>query len=211
VEENVQHIENIAGPDVGSIKITDEVVAIIAGIAAIEVPGVASMSGGIAGGIAEALGRKNLTKGVKVEVGEKEAAIDLYIIIEYGCRIPDVAWNIQEKVKKSVETMTGLQVVEVNIHVQGVNIEVLTKKDIDLKSAPMYAEMLRLARLDIIVKENAAEGSSTIYYYQVFSLPEAGTELKQPLIAHLKKTDEKWVILGIKEGNETEAPFKGAV
>jgi uncharacterized alkaline shock family protein YloU len=129
VEKNVQHIENIAGPDVGSIKITDEVVAIIAGIAAIEVPGVASMSGGIAGGIAEALGRKNLTKGVKVEVGEKEAAIDLYIIIEYGCRIPDVAWNIQEKVKKSVETMTGLQVVEVNIHVQGVNIEKDSKKE----------------------------------------------------------------------------------
>jgi uncharacterized alkaline shock family protein YloU len=81
------------------------------------------------GGIAEALGRKNLTKGVKVEVGEKEAAIDLYIIIEYGCRIPDVAWNIQEKVKKSVETMTGLQVVEVNIHVQGVNIEKDSKKE----------------------------------------------------------------------------------
>jgi uncharacterized alkaline shock family protein YloU len=123
MDENVQYTENDAGSDVGSIKITDEVVAIIAGIAAIEVPGVASMSGGIAGGIAEALGRKNLSKGVKVEVGEKEAAIDLYIIIEYGCRIPDVAWSIQEKVKKSVETMTGLNVVEVNIHVQGVNIE----------------------------------------------------------------------------------------
>ncbi|MDP4092056.1 MAG: Asp23/Gls24 family envelope stress response protein [Bacillota bacterium] len=107
----------------GSIRITDEVVAIISGIAATEVSGVAGMSGGIAGGIAEMLGRKNLSKGVKVEVGEKEAAIDLYIIVEYGYRIPDIAWEIQEKVKKSVETMTGLNVVEVNIHVQGVNIE----------------------------------------------------------------------------------------
>lgn len=109
--------------EMGSIKINEEVVAIIAGIAATEVSGVAGMSGGIAGGIAEILGRKNLSKGVKVEVGEKEAAVDLYIIVEYGSRIPDVAWEIQEKVKKSVETMTGLDVIEVNIHVQGVNIE----------------------------------------------------------------------------------------
>lgn len=115
--------------DLGAVKVTNEVVAIIAGIAAIEVPGVSTMSGGIAGGIAEALGRKNLSKGVKVEVGDKEAAIDLYIIIDYGCRIPDVAWNIQEKVKKAVENMTGLRVVEVNIHVQGVNIEKDHKKE----------------------------------------------------------------------------------
>ena len=116
--------------EIGSIKITDEVVAIIAGIAAMEVPGVAGMSGGIAGGIAEMLGRKNLSKGVKVEVGEKEAAIDLFIIADYGCRIPDVAWDIQERVKKSVEAMTGLNVIEVNIHVQGVNIDKDYKKDI---------------------------------------------------------------------------------
>lgn len=125
MEEINQSVVN----ELGSIRITDEVVAIIAGLAATEVPGVTSMSGGIAGGIAEALGRKNLSKGVKVEVGEKEAAIDLYIIVEYGCRIPDVAWNIQEKVKKSVESMTGLNVVEVNIHIQGVNIEREHKKE----------------------------------------------------------------------------------
>jgi uncharacterized alkaline shock family protein YloU len=119
MDENVQGVVN----DVGTIKITDEVVAIISGIAAMEVPGVAAMSGGIAGGIAEALGRKNLSKGVKVEVGEKETAIDLYIIVEYGFRIPEVAWMIQEKVKQAVEDMTGLRVVEVNIHIQGVNID----------------------------------------------------------------------------------------
>jgi len=125
VEENNSGILD----ELGSIKITDEVVAIIAGIAAMDVPGVSSMSGGIANGIAEALGRKNLSKGVKVEVGEKEAAIDLYIIVEYGYRIPEIAWNIQEKVKKSVEAMTGLNVIEVNIHVQGVNFEKESKKE----------------------------------------------------------------------------------
>lgn len=126
MEENVQSVVN----EIGAIKITDEVVAIIAGIAATEVPGVTGMSGGIAGGIAEALGRKNLSKGVKVEVGEKEAAIDLFIIVDYGFRIPEVAWTIQEKVKTAVEEMTGLTVVEVNIHIQGVNIEKEHKKEL---------------------------------------------------------------------------------
>ena len=126
MEEQVQNVSS----EIGAIKITDEVVAIIAGIAAMEVPGVTSMSGGIAGGIAEALGRKNLSKGVKVEVGEKEAAIDLYIIVEYGYRIPEVAWMIQERVKSAVEDMTGLNVVEVNIHIQGVNIEREHRKEL---------------------------------------------------------------------------------
>ena len=104
----------------GSIRIADEVVSIIAGLAATEVDGIAGMSGGIAGGIAEMLGRKNFAKGVKVEVGEKEAAVDLYIIVKYGVRIPDVALAAQENVKQAIENMTGLSVVEVNIHVQGV-------------------------------------------------------------------------------------------
>lgn len=104
----------------GTIRIADEVVSIIAGLAATEVEGVAGMSGGIAGGIAEILGRKNFSKGVKVEVGEKEAAIDLYIIVKYGVRIPDIALSVQEAVKSAIENMTGLSTVEVNVHVQGV-------------------------------------------------------------------------------------------
>jgi len=113
----VQEIRN----GYGTVKIADEVVRVIAGLAATEVPGVADMSGGLVGGIAERLGRKNLAKGVKVEVGEKEAAIDLYVVVDYGVRIPDVAAEIQRKVKQAVEGMTGLKVVEVNVHVQGVN------------------------------------------------------------------------------------------
>ena len=104
----------------GSIKIADEVVGIIAGLAATEVTGVAGMSAGLVGGIAEMLGKKNLSKGVKAVVGEREAAIDVYIIVEFGVRIPDIALRVQENVKRAIESMTGLEVIEVNIHVQGV-------------------------------------------------------------------------------------------
>ncbi|NLN49404.1 MAG: Asp23/Gls24 family envelope stress response protein [Clostridiales bacterium] len=107
----------------GSVKISDDVVAIIAELAAREVKGIIGMSGGIADSITEMLGKKNPAKGIKVEVGEKETAIDLYVVVEYGVKIPDVAWQVQENVKKAVETMTGLSVVEVNIHIQGVNID----------------------------------------------------------------------------------------
>jgi len=104
----------------GVIKIADEVVRIIAGLAASDVSGVAGMSGGIVGGIAEKLGRRNLSKGVKVEVGEKEAAIDIYIIVEFGKKISEVASEVQLKVKEAVQNMTGLKVKEVNINIQGV-------------------------------------------------------------------------------------------
>lgn len=106
--------------NLGAVRIADEVVSIIAGLAATEVNGIEGMSGGLVGGIAEMLGKKNFAKGVKVEVGEKEAAVDLYIIVKYGVRIPDVALSVQENVKQAIETMTGLSVIEVNVHVQGV-------------------------------------------------------------------------------------------
>lgn len=115
--------------DYGQIKISDEVVGIIASLAATEVKGVAGMSGGIAGGLSEILGRKNFSKGVKVELENKEAIISLYIIVEYGAKIPEVAWEIQESVKNAVETMTGLNVVEVNINIQGVSIEKEQKEE----------------------------------------------------------------------------------
>lgn len=113
------------GTELGSIRIADEVVSIIAGLAAIEVEGVAAMSGGWGTGIAEILGRKNLGKGVKVEVGEKEAAIDIFLVVEFGFPIPSVAQKVQEQVKSAVENMTGLRVTGVNVHVVGV----LMKRD----------------------------------------------------------------------------------
>lgn len=121
--------ENKEVLEYGQIKIADEVVGIIAGLAAIEIDGVAGMSGGIAGGIVEMLGRKNLSKGVKVEVGERETAVDLFIIVDYGVRIPEVSLAVQEGVKSAVETMTGLSVIAVNVNIQGVNMEKETKEE----------------------------------------------------------------------------------
>ena len=113
-----------------NIKIADDVIAVIAGAAASEVPGVSAMAGGFAGGISEVFsGKKNFAKGIKVEAGEKETRIDVNIIVEYGVRIPDVAFEIQNRVKKAVENMTGLEVVEVNVHVQGVNADTTLDKD----------------------------------------------------------------------------------
>ncbi len=127
-EKEVLEVEKVeeanVGTDSNEIKISDDVVATIAGMAVSEVPGVAGMAGGFAGGISEVLsGKKNPAKGIKVEVGEKEAKIDVNIIVDYGSRIPDIAFEIQNRVKKSVENMTGLKVLEVNVHVQGVNTE----------------------------------------------------------------------------------------
>lgn len=110
------------------IKISDDVISTIAGIAAVEVKGVTAMSGGIADGIAGILGKRNLGKGVKVEVGEKEVIIELSIIVEYGCKIHIVAKEIQNRVREVVEDMTGLKVVEVNVNVLGVNTDKDVKK-----------------------------------------------------------------------------------
>lgn len=114
-----------------TIKISNDTVATYAGIAISEIPGVYGMSGTFAG-ITEAIsGKKNYTKGVKVEVNEKSAKIDLNIIVEYGARIPEVAFEIQTKVKKSVETMTGLKVTSVNVNIQGVHA--ITEKEEEVK------------------------------------------------------------------------------
>ena len=126
-EENVKEVEveveNSEGK-VSSIQISDDVVSVIAGKAVSEAPGVYAMAGSFAGGISEVLsGKKNLSKGIKVEVGEKETKIDVNIIVEYGTRIPDVAFDIQNRVKSAVEGMTGLKAVAVNVHVQGVHTQ----------------------------------------------------------------------------------------
>ena len=91
---------------------------------------VASMSGGFAGGITEVLsGKKNMAKGIKVDKTETTAKIDVNIIVDYGVRIPDIAFDIQNRVKSAVEGMTGLKVTAVNVHVQGVNTEANTEAD----------------------------------------------------------------------------------
>ena len=128
--EEIVELDNEIKTENDTIKISDDVVAVIAGVAVSEVPGVAGMAGGFAGGISEVFsGKKNLAKGIKVEIDKKDAKIDVNIIVEYGSRIPDVAFEIQTRVKKAVESMTGLNVEEVNVHVQGVNTDVSSKEE----------------------------------------------------------------------------------
>jgi uncharacterized alkaline shock family protein YloU len=106
----------------GATTLADEVIATIAGLAAVKVPGFAGMSGGLVGGIVEFLGKKNLSKGVKVEIAGNEVTINLLIIAEYGVEIPAVCDKIKDVVKSDVEKMAGYKVKSVNIHVQGIKV-----------------------------------------------------------------------------------------
>ena len=121
MEENNVENEEVKEIEEGNngIKIANDVISVIAGVAVSEVPGVSGMAGGFAGGITEVLsGRKNLAKGIKVETKEGTTKIDVNIIVDYGVRIPDVAFEIQNKVKKAVEEKSGLKVIGVNVHIQ---------------------------------------------------------------------------------------------
>ena len=101
---------------VGEVKISEEVVAIIADIAAREINGVI----GLSGGLTDIIGKRHGSKGIKLEIEDKVVKMDLFLNIEYGIRIPDVAWKIQENVKRSIETMTGMTVYTIDIHIQGI-------------------------------------------------------------------------------------------
>ncbi|MFS0727742.1 MULTISPECIES: Asp23/Gls24 family envelope stress response protein [Paenibacillus] len=104
----------------GIIRISDDVVATIAGLAALETPGIAAMSGGISEGLAKRLSGKNVQKGISVEVGQLEAAVDLRVIVQYGIPIQEVCRQLQLNVHEAVSNMTGLSVVEINVKVEGV-------------------------------------------------------------------------------------------
>lgn len=116
MDENINTSVNM-----GIVKISDDVVSVIAGLAVAEVKGITGMSTGLAGGITQILGgKKNPSKGIKVTVGEDSASIDIVVGVEYGVKIPEIAKVVQDNVKKAVETMTGLKVSAVNIFVQNV-------------------------------------------------------------------------------------------
>ena len=120
-ERNIYTIQNDASK--GEIKIADEVVAIIAALAATEVEGVASMAGNITNELIGKLGMKNLSKGVKVDVLEGVVTVSLALNMKYNYSIMDVSAKVQEKVKSAVENMTGLEVADVNVKVAGVEME----------------------------------------------------------------------------------------
>lgn len=107
---------------VGEVQIADEVVAVIAGLAATEVKGVSATSGNVTNEIAGKLGKKNLSKGVKVTVNEDTVTVDMALTLEYGYGVREIASQVQEKVKNAIDNMTGLTVRDVNIRIAGVNI-----------------------------------------------------------------------------------------
>ncbi len=122
-KENLPLTTNQDGEATGTITYANEVVAVIAGVAANEVEGIAGMCTASTG-ISDVFSRnKNITKGVKVDVGTEEVSVDVYLNVEYGVPIQTAATNVQESVRKSIETMTGLHVVRVDVHVQGLSFE----------------------------------------------------------------------------------------
>ncbi|MFI3213714.1 MAG: Asp23/Gls24 family envelope stress response protein [Eubacteriales bacterium] len=124
MEKNLDRNTYVLGDDQteGIVQIADDVVAIIAGIAATEVTGVAAMAGNITNEILSKAGVKNLAKGVKVEVIDNNVKVDLAVLLEFGYNIPTTSAKIQEKVKAAIENMTGLVVTDVNIRIVGVDM-----------------------------------------------------------------------------------------
>ena len=120
-KEKTYKIQEVGG--IGDVQIADEVVTIIAGLAATEVDGVASMAGNITNELVGKLGMKNLSKGVRVTVLEGVVSVELTLNIEFGKNILEVSKTVQEKVKSSIENMTGLEVADVNIHIASVDME----------------------------------------------------------------------------------------
>ena len=106
--------------DIGNVSFANDVLAIIAGLAASEIEGVAGMAGGLAGGIAELLGRKNLAKGIKITINDKMIAVDINIIVIYGFKLHEVSRKVQANVIKAIEIMTGLNVERVGISILGI-------------------------------------------------------------------------------------------
>ena len=115
----------------GNVKISNDVIAIIAGVAANEIDGVVGTSSGITDGLTEMLGMKSLSKGVKVEITEKQANIDIFITVEYGIKISEIGEKVQKNVKNTVENMTGIEVKAVNVNIQDVSFPKERKKKAD--------------------------------------------------------------------------------
>ena len=114
-------VNNIEEQTIGTVSFADEVVAVIAGVAVTEVPGVKGLSGNLQSGVNEMLGRRTPAKGVHVEIEDRDVTVDTSVVLKSGYKIPEVGKAIQDNVKKAVETMTGLNVKTVNVHVSSVD------------------------------------------------------------------------------------------
>jgi len=105
-----------------NLSVSEEVISTIVEKTVMSIPGIYDINGGIIDGITNMLGTKRV-KGIKVDINEKSISIDIYLIVEYGVKIPDIAWDVQDKVKKTIEEMVGMVVTAVNIHIQGINFK----------------------------------------------------------------------------------------
>lgn len=120
-EQPLLNVSN--NPNLGKVEIAPEVIEVITGIAASEVEEVSSMRGNFATGVAERLGKKSHSKGVKVDIGDNGITIDLYVVLNYGVKIPDIAQKLQSNIRQSLKSMTALEIEEINIHVVGIQME----------------------------------------------------------------------------------------
>ena len=165
----------------GSITYANEVIAIIAGVAANEVAGIAGMC--TSGGISDVFGRnKNITKGVKVEIGSEEASVDLYVVVEYGTPIQTAALDVQENVRKAIETMTGLHVVRVDVHVQGVSFE---KENKEMQAGLDSVELGKVGSGEVTAKDKPIRNTGKVILEDTFTelledLPEQAAQ-EEPL------------------------------
>ncbi|KGP72921.1 Asp23/Gls24 family envelope stress response protein [Pontibacillus yanchengensis] len=119
-----EHLLNVGeGSTLGEVEIAPEVIEVIAGIAASEVAGVASMRGNFASGVAERLGKINHGKGIKVELSEEGIIIDIYVVMDFGISIPKTAQKIQDNTRQALRNMTALEIKEINVHIVGIQME----------------------------------------------------------------------------------------
>lgn len=114
---------NNGGQSIGNINISDEVVSNIVGMATLEIDGVVGLSGGVTDGIADLLKKNEFNRGVEASINEGKVKINISIIVEFGMKIPDISWRIQQNVKRRIEEMTGLSVTAVNVLVRGVDVK----------------------------------------------------------------------------------------
>ncbi len=120
---DIKDILNEKEPETGMVKISEDVIEVLADKAAREIDGVAGLTAGFLGSVADMLGKKSGAKGVDVDIKDNTVSITVHVVIKFGCRIPEIAWRIQEAVKNTVESMTNLEVTKVNIFVDGVKFE----------------------------------------------------------------------------------------
>lgn len=150
---NNEYVTDELLDDVGDIRIADEVISIVASLAAQEVPGVVSMSGGLTDGINLFLGKENASKGVRLKFVGKTVTANVYVNLEYGCCIPEVALEIQEKVKDAIESMTGYDVQFVDVNVEGVAKRKATVLEKEAGVEETMADILQAQKQSAVANE----------------------------------------------------------